>query len=416
MAKRDGGGFGDIETGPSEMPPRSSPVSMRSIFWTFLKLGLSSFGGPVAHIGYFRAEFVNHRRWLDDRSFGDIVALCQFLPGPASSQAGFAIGMVKRGVLGGMVAWTAFTAPSAFLMIAAAFGVDLLSGPIAAGVIHGLKLVAVAVVAQAVWGMARTLAPDRLRSLIAVLALATIMLMGGGLSQLAILIAGATLGWLLRKPSPAPHEAALTYRTSPTVGWLALAIFGGLLLGLPAAGALTSARPILVADAFFRSGALVFGGGHVVLPLLNDEIVKPGWVRPDQFLAGYALAQALPGPLFAFAAYLGALLQPGPNGVVGSLIGLISIFLPGLLLVAGLLPFWEQLRTQTRVQAAMQGANASVVGILAATLYNPLWTSAVAKPLDLVVAAAAFSALMVWRVAPFWVVAACAMAGATILR
>jgi chromate transporter len=385
--------------------PRGSPLE---VFWAFLRLGLTSFGGPVAHLGYFRSAFVERRQWLSEAAFADLIALCQFLPGPASSQVGFAIGLMRAGPLGAAAAWLGFTAPSAIVMILLGLGAGALRGRFADNLIHGLKLVALAVVAQAVWGMARSLAPDRLRASLAVGALALVTLIGGGLAQLLALAVGGAIGLAFCRsadttpvedlPIPLPRWAALA----------SLALFAILLIGLPALATATGSRPVQAASAFYRTGALVFGGGHVVLPLLQDQVVRPGWVDPAPFLAGYAAAQALPGPLFTIAAYLGAILKPGPNGAAGALLALAAIFLPGLLLLIGALPFWSALRARPWAQGAMRGANAAVVGVLGAALYSPVWTSAVRSPADFLVAAAAFTALTVGRVSPVWIVAACA--------
>jgi chromate transporter len=392
----------------AEPAPRGSPLE---VFATFLRLGLTSFGGPVAHLGYFRAELVERRRWVDDRAFAELVALCQFLPGPSSSQVGFALGLMRAGPLGALAAWTAFTLPSAGLMVLAGFGADLLGGRWGQGLIHGLKLAAVAVVAQAVYGMARALAPDRARAALAVLALALVSLLGGGLAQLAALALGCLAGlWLCRGPAEA-GEGGLRVAVPRPVGALSLGLFFVLLLGLPTLYAATGWRPVQVADAFYRAGALVFGGGHVVLPLLQAQVVAPGWVEPNRFLAGYALAQALPGPLFSFSAYLGAVLRPGPDGLAGAALALVSIFLPGLLALIGVLPFWRVVRAQPAAQAAMRGANAAMMGVLAAALYSPVWTGSVHGSPDVAVAAMAFVALTAGRVAPLWVVAACAALG-----
>ena len=382
------------------------------VFWAFLRLGLTSFGGPIAHLGYFRIAFVERRRWLDEAAFADLLALCQFLPGPASSQVGFAIGLMRAGLGGALAAWLGFTAPSAIAMILLGLGARWLRGPVAEGLIHGLKLVAVAVVAQAVWGMARTLAPDRTRASLAVGALALTSLAGGGWAQMLAISIGALIGLALCRPTAAAVETGqLRIPLSRPLAFASLALFIALLIGLPTLATTTDARPALVASAFYRAGALVFGGGHVVLPLLQDQVVRPGWVAPGPFLAGYAAAQALPGPLFTFAAYLGTLVQPGPNGIAGGLLALAFIFLPGLLLLMAALPFWDGLRRRVWAQGAMRGANAAVVGVLAAALYSPVWTSAVFSSADFLVAAAAFVALTAWRISPVWVVAACGAVG-----
>ncbi len=382
--------------------------SAREVFLVFLRLGLTSFGGPAAHVGYFRTAFVERRRWLDEAAFADRLALCQFLPGPASSQLGLAIGLHRAGPLGALAAWVGFTAPSAVLMTLLGLRAGALHGRAAGGLIHGLKLAAVAVVAQAVWGMARTLAPDRARAAVAVGALALASLLGGW-GQIAALALGALVGLGLKPVGEAPSPAAPALGVSRAAGALCLSAFAGLLIALPAFAAVTGAPVLQTAAAFYRSGALVFGGGHVVLPLLQDQVVRPGWIAPDRFLAGYAAAQAMPGPLFTVAAYLGAIIPPG--GVLGAMLALFSLFLPGILILFGVLPFWSAVQARSWAQAAMRGANAAVVGVLGAALYSPVSTSAVHGPLDLVIAAAAFTALTVWRAPPILVVAACALVG-----
>lgn len=385
--------------------------SAGEVFATFLKLGLTSFGGPIAHLGYFREEIVVRRRWIDEAGYGDLVALCQFLPGPASSQVGFALGLWRAGPLGALAAWAAFTLPSAILLIAFAMGAAALNGDLAQGVLHGLKLVAVAVVAQAVWGMARSLAPDRQRATIALVALAMTVLLAGSLGQVAAIVLGGLAGLALCRDGAAPATTAMRFPVSRGAGVACLVLFGALLVGLPALAASANAHALDLFDAFYRAGALVFGGGHVVLPLLDAETVASGWVGKDAFLAGYGAAQAVPGPLFTFAAYLGAAGGPATNGVIGAAIALVAIFLPGFLLLVGALPFWDALRGRALAQAGMRGANAAVVGILAAALYDPVWTSAVLGPLDFALAAAGFVALVVWKAPPWLVVGALAVAG-----
>jgi chromate transporter len=392
--------------------PAAPPSSAWSIFWIFLKLGLTSFGGPIAHLGYFRNEFVLRRQWLDDARYGDLVALCQFLPGPASSQVGFALGVLRGGGLpGGLAAWVGFTLPSALLMFAFALGAAGLSGAAANGVVHGLKLVAVAVVAQAVWGMARTLTPDRRRIAIALAAIAIVILASGPAGQLAAIAAGAGAGyWLCRGPVAQPG-AELSVPIGRRAGSAALVLFAVLLLGLALLAALTAYRPLALFDAFYRSGALVFGGGHVVLPLLQAETVASGWIPNETFLAGYGLAQALPGPLFAFAAFLGAQASMTASALAGAAIALLALFLPGLLLVYGTLPFWDRLRRHAAARHAMMGANAAVVGILAAALADPVWTGAVFDVRDAGIALAGFLLLVVWKTPPWIVVILSAAAG-----
>lgn len=390
---------------------REPSGSAGEVFATFLKLGLSSFGGPVAHLGYFRDELVTRRRWIDEAGYADLVALCQFLPGPASSQTGFALGLLRAGPLGGLAAWAAFTLPSALALLAFAAGAASLQGPLGEGLLHGLKLVAVAVVAQAVWGMAEALTPDRERAGIALGAVAFVTFVGGALGQVGAIAAGAAAGLVLCRGGTPPVTGRLRFPVSRPAGAMALAAFAALLAGLPWLAAATGNQGLALADVFYRSGALVFGGGHVVLPLLREGVVGPGWVSADAFLAGYGAAQAVPGPLFSFAAYLGAVMQPVPNGLPGAAIALVAIFVPGLLLVVGTLPFWDALRTRPLAQAAMRGANAAVVGVLAAALYDPVWTSAVLGPRDFTVALAGFLLLAVWRLPPWVVVVLLGAAG-----
>ena len=379
--------------------------SVAEVFLAFLRLGLTSFGGPVAHLGYFRADLVQRRRWIGEEGFADLVALCQFLPGPASSQVGFALGLMRAGPLGGLAAWAGFTLPSAILLVAFARGAPLIAGATGQAVLHGLKLAAVAVVAQAVWGMARSLAPDRPRAAIA-LAAGGLMAAGGpAVLQIAAIVLGAAAGLALCRaagPVPAGH---LPQPVGRAAGIACLAVFTALLLAALSGGG-DGLWPLFA--AFYRSGALVFGGGHVVLPLLQASVVAPGWVSPGDFLAGYGAAQAVPGPLFTFAAYLGAVAAPG---LAGPAVALAGIFLPGLLLVAGALPFRDGLRRRPAAQAAMRGANAAVVGILAAALYDPVWTSAVHRPVDVALAVAGFAALVSGKVPPWAVVALAALAG-----
>jgi chromate transporter len=384
--------------------------SALEVLLIFSKLGVSSFGGPIAHIGYFRETLVVRRRWVDDSTFTDLVALCQFLPGPASSQVGFSLGLMRAGYWGGAAAWLGFTLPSAVLMTAFAYGAVRLGGPTGQGVIHGLKLVAVAIVAQAVWGMARTSCPDLRRAAIACIAALLILFSRLPAIQIGTILLGGTAGfWLCRAPVPG-CTGTLGTAISRRAGIAALTAYCVLLLlGLPA---LARACPgVALFDAFYRAGALVFGGGHVVLPLLSKAFVAPGWVSEDAFLAGYGAAQAVPGPLFTFAAYLGAVVRPGPGGVAGAAIGLLGIFLPGLLIVLGALPFWDALRQRTGAQAVMRGVNAAVVGLLGAALYDPLWISAVKSAADFAVAFVLFVLLTAGRAAPLIIVILGALVG-----
>jgi chromate transporter len=395
------------------MNDEKSTGSVAEVFAAFLKLGLTSFGGPIAHLGYFRAEFVERRKWLNESSYADVVALCQFLPGPASSQVGFTLGILRgNGLLGGLAAWFAFTMPSAIILFAFALGATALTGPVAEGILHGLKLVAVAVVAQAIWGMANSLTPDRERVAIALVAVAIVVFVGGSVGQISAIVIGAIAGLrLCRADGPAP-TGHLSLSVSRRTGMVAFALFAILFVIAPLLTARTGSQGLALFDAFYRSGSLVFGGGHVVLPLLQAETVTPGWVSNADFLAGYGVAQAMPGPLFTFAAYLGAVMGPPPNGLAGATIALVALSLPGLLLVYGMLPFWDMLRLRPTAQAAMRGTNAAVVGILGAALYSPVWTSAVLTPRDFAVALTGFLLLTVWKLAPWIVVVLLATAGA----
>jgi chromate transporter len=389
--------------------PRLS--SAFEVFRVFLKLGVSSFGGPIAHIGYFREEFVVRRCWLDEEAFVDLVALCQFLPGPASSQVGFSIGLMRAGYAGAAAAWAGFTLPSAIVLVLFAYGAGVLSGAAGTGLLHGLKLVAVAIVAQAVWGMARTLCPDRERASIALLSALIILFSSSSLAQIGAILLGGILGLWLCRGAPPMAKGYIAMPVSRRAGLMALTAFFVLLVGLPVLQTLQSSPGIALFDAFYRSGALVFGGGHVVLPLLREAFVAPGWVSDDVFLAGYGAAQAIPGPLFTFAAYLGAVVKPSPHGVAGAGLGLIGIFLPGILILLGALPFWDGFRTRAEAQAVMRGVNAAVVGLLGAALYNPLWTSSVKTPGDFGVALVGFVLLSAWRAPPLLVVVVSAFAG-----
>ena len=383
------------------MQPKGSALEVLA---AFLKLGVSSFGGPIAHLGYFRNEFIQRRKWLDEETYADLVALCQFLPGPASSQVGFSIGLMRAGYLGGLAAWIGFTLPSAILMLLFAFGAGALGGPFGEGVLHGLRLVAVAIVAQAVWGMARTLCPDRTRATIAAIATVLILSSTAPLTQIGTILLGGVAGWVACREDLKAAAGRVQIPVSRGVGFAALGLYFLLLALLP----LLHGMPgVALFDAFYRSGALVFGGGHVVLPLLREAFVTPGWVNDDAFLAGYGAAQAVPGPLFTFSAYLGAVV----GGIPGASIGLLAIFLPGLLALIGTLPFWESFRTRAWAQAVMRGVNASVVGLLGAALYNPLWTNSVKAPADFAIALVGFVLLSVWKTQPLIVVILSAAAG-----
>jgi chromate transporter len=388
--------------------------SAREVLLVFLRLGLTSFGGPIAHLGYFHDEFVGRRRWLDEKTYADLVALCQFLPGPASSQVGIAIGLSRAGYAGALAAWLGFTTPSAIALVLFAFGVGALGNVLGSGWLHGLKVAAVAVVAQAVLAMMRSLAPDRPRATLAVAAAAFVLAVPATWSQVGAIVLGGLVGVaMLRDAAPVDH-VSLPHPVSRTIGTLALIIFFLLLLGLPLLAAAIPSQGLTLFEAFYRAGSLVFGGGHVVLPLLQAAVVPPGWVSNDAFLAGYGAAQAVPGPLFTFAAYLGAVLGPQPNGWAGAGICLVAIFLPSFLLVIGALPFWEELRRRAAAQAMLRGVNAAVVGLLLAALYNPVWTAGITNAGDFALAAAAFLLLFMWQTPPWLVVVLCAAGGAAL--
>jgi chromate transporter len=377
------------------------------------RLGLTSFGGPVAHLGYFREEYVVRRKWLDETTYADLVALCQFLPGPASSQVGIAIGITRGGLLGGVAAWLGFTLPSAIALVAFAYGLRVLEVA-DAGWLHGLKVAAVAVVAFAVWGMARALAPDRERATIAILSAISALLWPTGLGQVAIIGAAALVGLRLLPGAAAPATAQRRLPVGRRLGATMLVVFFGLLVALPIARQLVGSHALALFESFFRAGSLVFGGGHVVLPLLQAEVVPPGWVTAEQFVAGYGAAQAVPGPLFTFAAYLGAVMGPRPNGLAGAAVALVAVFLPSFLLIGGALPFWDALRARPGFQAALRGINAGVVGLLLAALYQPVWTSAIRGPADMGLAFAAFGLLALWK-APAWLVVMFAAGGGALV-
>ncbi len=389
--------------------PRSGTPG--EVFTAFLKLGVTSFGGPIAHLGYFRDELVLRRKWIDEAGYADLVALCQFLPGPASSQVGFALGLLRAGPLGALAAWTAFTLPSAILLLLFAMVAASIEGPVGTGLLHGLKIVAVAVVAQAVWGMAKSLAPDRQRASIALVGIICVVFVAGAFGQILALALGAIAGLCFCRSEAARQASHLAFRVPKSVGYIALATFALLLAFLPVFAAMAGSQGLSLFDAFYRAGALVFGGGHVVLPLLQSAVVSTGWVTEDAFIAGYGATQAVPGPLFTFAAYLGAVVGPQPNGIAGAAIALVAIFLPGMLLLVGALPLWEGFRKHLLAQAAMRGANAAVVGILGAALYDPVWTSAIFMPKDFALALTGFILLTVWKTPPWIVVVICAIGG-----
>ena len=385
--------------------------SVLEVFHAFLVLGLTSFGGPVAHIGYFREAFVERRRWLAESAYADLVALSQFTPGPASSKVGMGIGMARAGLPGAFAAWLGFTAPSAIVLLLFAYGVEGFGAQLNPGWLQGLKVVAVAVVAQAVWGMARNLCPDAHRFTLAVAAAIVAMLWPTSLGQIGAIGLGAAAGILFLGAKVEGTHAALHIPIGRQAGAAALVLFFALLVGLPAASAVSSSHTLALFDSFYRSGSLVFGGGHVVLPLLQSEVVPPGWVTNDRFLAGYGAAQAVPGPLFTFAAYLGAVMDPQPNGWMGAAVCLVAIFLPGFLLMVGVLPFWDSMRRHARMRAVLVGVNAAVVGLLLAALYHPVWTSAIRTPADFALGLGAFALLVFWKVPPWLVVVLSALGG-----
>lgn len=392
--------------GPSdERTLKTSPSSgprVGEVFRVSLRLGLTCFGGPIAHLAYFHEELVRRRKWVTEEEYADLVALCQFTPGPGSSKVGFALGLIRgQGIMGGIAAWAGFTLPSALILFLFALGASLMTGPLAQGAIHGLKLVAVSVVAEAVWKMALTLTPDLRRRVLAIAALALALVFDGAMGQMAAIGAGMLGGLLFCQRGSAPPALAMECPVRRRIGTIALALFGALLVVPPLFLSKGEAGVLAVFDAFYRSGALVFGGGHVLLPLLEAEVVQPGWVTPEAFLAGYGMTQAVPGPLFTFATYLGAVMEPVVNRFGGAALALFAVFLPGMLLTYGILPFWNHLRKHPNAQALLRGANAAVVGVLAAALYHPIWTGGVKDSIDVVLVAAGL-ALLVFGKRPAW--------------
>ena len=386
-----------------------------AIFWIFLRLGCTSFGGPIAHIGYLRMEFVDRRKWLDDRAFADLVAICQLTPGPASSKVGIALGASQAGIAGAIAAWLGFTLPSAAMLIAFGYGIGTMDPEtLHAGWLHGLKIAAVAVVGQAVWTMGRQLCPDRARASFAIVAAVLVLGWHSALAQIAAIVAGAIAGWRLQPGAALPSSSHLDFRISRRLGWTAWVLFVVLLALLPALARATGNHALALFDSFYRAGALVFGGGHVVLPMLRAEVVPTGWLSDDAFLAGYGVAQAVPGPLFTFAAYLGTVAQGVPTGWAGGLLALTAIFLPAFFLALGPLPFWSAWREHPTIRSCLSGVNATVVGILLAALYDPIFTTSVRNPLEFALAVAAFGLLFFWRLSPLWVVAFAAAGGEAI--
>ena len=391
--------------------------SFLEVLWVATRLGLTSFGGPIAHLGYFHEEYVKRRKWIDEQSYADLVALCQFLPGPASSQVSIAIGIARAGLPGGFAAWLGFTLPSALALIAFAFGIGAFANAADAGWLHGLKVVAVAVVAQAVWGMARSLCPDRERATLAILASIVTLSWPTAFGQLSSIASAGVVGSIIFPATVSSSSLShMRFPVEKRTGIAAWIIFFTLLIGLPLLRQIAPSHALEVFDSFFRVGSLVFGGGHVVLPLLQAEVVGPGWVTNEQFVAGYGAAQAVPGPLFTFAAYLGAVMGTEPNGWTGAFLTLVAIFLPSFLLVTGALPFWDLLRSVPVFQSALKGVNAAVVGLLLTALYTPVWTSAIHSSADFGLGLVAFGLLMFWKCPPWLVVILTAIGGEIIAR
>lgn len=390
--------------------------SLGEVLRVFLRLGLTSFGGPIAHLGYFRTEFVERRKWLDEKTYADLIALSQFLPGPASTKVGIAVGFFRAGYAGALTAWAGFTLPSALALVLFAYGVGRFGDALGSGWLHGLKVVAVAVVAQAVLGMMRSLAPDRDRATVAVAAAVIVLAFPTAWGQIGAIILGFAAGvTMLHVNVPADH-VSLPLKVGRTAGVVLLTVFFAILLGLPLLIAVVPNHSLQLFEAFYRAGSLVFGGGHVVLPLLQASVVPPGWVSNDAFLAGYGAAQAVPGPLFTFAAYLGAVMGPQPNGWLGATLCLVAMFLPSFFLTIGALPFWDELRRRPAAQSALRGVNAAVVGLLLAALYNPVWTSGISSGADFALAIAGFLLLFMWKVPPWLVVMLSAIGGAAIAK
>jgi len=384
---------------------RSSLGSFLEVFIAALRLGVTSFGGPVAHLGYFRQEYVERRRWLDEHTYADLVALCQLLPGPASSQVGIAVGIKRAGLLGGVAAWLGFTLPSAAALILFAYGVTAIGDVADSGWLGGLKIAAVAVVALAVWSMAKNLCPDRPRATVAIVSAIMMLAWPTAIGQVIIVVVAGIVGWRLFSEGQPESGHVQQFPISRAVAVSSLALFVILLVGLPLATQFSSNNHLQVFDSFFRAGSLVFGGGHVVLPLLQAQVVPPGWLGNQEFIAGYGAAQAVPGPLFTFSAYLGTMLYGGPNAWMGGVFTLAAIFLPSFLLVIGAVPFWDRLRGLGSFRGATRGINAAVVGLLLAALYNPVGISAIRGSEDFGLALGAFALLALWKWPPWLVVA-----------
>ena len=404
------------ETADHEILRGQSQGSLLEVLWVSTRLGLTSFGGPIAHLGYFHEEYVKRKQWLDEQSYADLVALCQFLPGPASSQVGIAIGIARARLLGGVAAWLGFTLPSALALMVFGLGVGAFASAADAGWLHGLKIVAVAVVAQAVGGMARSLCPDRERATIAILASIVTLAWPSAVGQVSSIALAGIAGVVIFPGSASSTVSHMRFPVGKKTAIAAWVIFFILLAGLPLLRQIAPGHALEVFDSFFRVGSLVFGGGHVVLPLLQAEVVSPGWVTNEQFVAGYGAAQAVPGPLFTFSAYLGTVMGPEPNGWPGALLALVAIFLPSFLLITGALPFWDLLRSVPVFQSALKGINAAVVGLLLAALYKPVWTSAIYSAADFGLGLVAFALLMFWRFPPWLVVVLTAFGGEALAR
>jgi chromate transporter len=405
------------ETAAAEVVRGQNQGSPLEVLWVSTRLGFTCFGGPIAHLGYFHEEYVKQRKWVDEQSYADLVALCQFLPGPASSKIGIAIGIIRAGIRGGVLAWLGFTLPSALALVAFAYGVSMIGGATDVGWLHGLKVVAVAVVALAVWGMARMLCPDRERATVAIVTAVVASAWPTAWGQILPIIVAGLIGWRLFPPPERPPSALhVTAPISHRVGIISWVLFFGLLIGLPFVRQIDPSHTLAVFDSFFRVGSLVFGGGHVVLPLLQAEVVGPGWVTNESFVAGYGAVQAVPGPLFTFAAYLGWVMQPPLNGWAGASIALVAIFLPAFLMTIGSLPFWDIVRTRHRYQAALRGINAAVVGLLLGALYHPVWTAAIHTPIDFGLGLLAFGLLAFWKWTPWIVVVLTALGAEVIAR
>jgi chromate transporter len=404
------------ETALTEVAPGQSQGTFLEVLGVSTRLGLTSFGGPIAHLGYFHEEYVKRRKWIDEQSYADLVALCQFLPGPASSQVSIAIGIARAGLSGGFAAWLGFTLPSALALIAFAFGIGAFASSADAGWLHGLKVVAAAVVAHAVWGMARSLCPDRERATIAILASIVTLTWPTAIGQLSSIAIAGVVGLIIFPQAAASSRSHVRFPVEKRTGIAAWIILFALLLGLPLLRHIAPSHVLEVFDSFFRVGSLVFGGGHVVLPLLQTEVASSGWVTKEQFVAGYGAAQAVPGPLFTFAAYLGAVMGPQPNGWTGAMLALAAIFLPSFLLIAGALPFWDLLRSEPVFQPVLKGVNAAVVGLLLTALYTPVWTSSIHSPADFGLGLVAFGLLVFWQCPPWLVVVFTAVGGEVMAR